>query len=232
MSARLTDQTADRIFQMIISDPHLGPGQKLPNEAELCELFGVSRTTLREAVRSLAAQGYVEVRRGRGTFVADRTNFKRDIGLSQLESVRLRLQDLFEIRMMIEPPTAMLACARGTDEEIAEIIRCAREVAHCIHTGGDWANADLVFHHAFVTASHNQFMEQLIPIINKAIADTWSVRGTHQLLPGTVLRDNEMLVDYLEKRDAQGARFAMACHIRHIINLLDFEPDAQPSSLL
>lgn len=231
MSARLTDQTADRIFQMIISDPHLEPGKKLPNEAELCAMFGVSRTTLREAIRSLIAQGYVEVRRGCGTFVADRTNFKRDIGLSQLESVRLRLQDLFEIRMMIEPSTAMLACARGTDEEIAAIIRCADEVAHSIHTGGDWAGADLVFHHAFVTASHNQFMEQLIPIINKAIADTWRVRGTHQLLPGTVLRDNEVLIDFLEKRDAQGARFAMASHIRHIINILDFGP-AQPFSLL
>ncbi len=224
MGTKLTDQTADRIFQMIISDPHLGPGQKLPNEAELCSLFGVSRTTLREAVRSLAAQGYVQVRRGRGTFVTERTSIRQDIGLSQLESVRMRLQDLFEIRMMVEPDTAMLACARGSDEEIADIIRCAREVEHNIHTGGDWAAADLVFHHAFVTASHNQFMEQLIPIINKAIADTWAMRGTHQLLPGIVLRDNEMLMDFLEKRDPQGAHDAMSIHIRHIINLLDFEP--------
>ena len=98
MGTKLTDQTADRIFQMIISDPHLGPGQKLPNEAELCALFGVSRTTLREAVRSLAAQGYVQVRRGLGTFVTERTSIRQDIGLSQLESVRMRLQDLFEIR--------------------------------------------------------------------------------------------------------------------------------------
>ena len=62
--------------------------------------------------------------------------------------------------------------------------------------------------------------------------NTFTYTTTHQLLPGTVLRDNEMLADYLEKRDAQGARFAMACHIRHIINILDFEPDDQPSSLL
>ncbi len=166
----------------------------------------------------------MQVRRGRGTFVTERTSIRQDIGLSQLESVRMRLQDLFEIRMMVEPDTAMLACARGSDEEIADILRCAREVEHNIHTGGDWAAADLVFHHAFVTASHNQFMEQLIPIINKAIADTWAMRGTHQLLPGIVLRDNEMLMDFLEKRDPQGAHDAMSIHIRHIINLLDFEP--------
>ena len=60
-SKKLTDQTADRLFQMIISDPELCPGSKLPNETELCALFGVSRTTVRGAVRFLAAQGYVEI---------------------------------------------------------------------------------------------------------------------------------------------------------------------------
>ena len=68
----LTDQTAEQLFQLIISHPELGPGAQLPNEGELCTMFGVSRTTLREAVRSLAVQGYVEVRRGKGTFVCQR----------------------------------------------------------------------------------------------------------------------------------------------------------------
>lgn len=84
---RLTDQTAERLLHMIGSDPAYRPGAKLPNEPRLCELFGVSRTTLREAVRSLAAQGYVEVRRGSGTFVLDRASAP-DIGLQRLESLR------------------------------------------------------------------------------------------------------------------------------------------------
>lgn len=62
---RLTDQTADRLLHMIDSNPAYPPGAKLPNEPRLCQLFGVSRTTLREAVRSLAAQGYVEASRQR-----------------------------------------------------------------------------------------------------------------------------------------------------------------------
>ena len=93
-SKTLTDQTAEQLFQLIISHPELGPGARLPNEAELCAMFGVSRTTLREAVRSLAVQGYVEVLRGKGTFVCDRTSIRQDIGLSQLESVQVHLQDL------------------------------------------------------------------------------------------------------------------------------------------
>lgn len=219
---KLTDQTADQLFQMIISDPKFGPGVQLPNEAELCSLFGVSRTTVREAVRFLAAQGYVEVRRGKGTFVADRTSIRRDIGLGQLESVQVRLQDLFEIRLMIEPNTAMLACRRGTPEELNHIVHCAQVVADRIRSGGDWDSADLDFHHAFVAASHNQFMEQLVPILNRAVSATWRMVGTYPSLPDMVLRDNELIVEFLLARDAQGTRLAMEAHLRHVIRILDF----------
>ncbi|MBQ3078356.1 MAG: FadR family transcriptional regulator [Clostridia bacterium] len=221
MSLNLTDRTADGIFQMITSDPALVPGEKLPNEAALCERFGVSRTTVREAVRSLAAQGVLEVRRGRGTYVSSRGGMRSDIGLTGLESVRTRLQDLFEIRLLVEPATAAMAAERGTEAEIAAILRAADAVAGQIAAGGDWSGADLDFHQAFVAASHNQFMQQLIPIINKAIFEAWALTGAHDLLPKTVLRDNELLCDFVKNRDAIGARHAMAVHIRNIMNLLD-----------
>lgn len=131
---RLADQTADRLLHMIGNDPAYGPGARLPNEPRLCTLFGVSRTTLREAIRSLAAQGYVEVRRGSGTFVLDRTMVP-DIGLQRLENLRTRLRDLFEIRMMIEPQAARLACLRGTDDELREIALRAEDVARAIRQG-------------------------------------------------------------------------------------------------
>ena len=159
---RLTDQTAERLLHMIGSDPAYRPGAKLPNEPRLCELFGVSRTTLREAVRSLAAQGYVEVRRGSGTFVLDRASAP-DIGLQRLESLRTRLRDLFEIRMMIEPQAARLACLRGTDEELREIAHRAQCVARAIREGENFTQPEEAFHQAFVAATHNPFMEQLLP---------------------------------------------------------------------
>ena len=218
----LTDQTAEQLFQLIISHPELGPGAQLPNEGELCTMFGVSRTTLREAVRSLAVQGYVEVRRGKGTFVCDRTSIRQDIGLSQLESVQVHLQDLFEVRLMIEPNTALLACRRGSDEEIAHIVRCADKVAEAIKKGGDWGSADLEFHHAFVAACHNQFMEQLVPILNRAVDETLKMVGSYDFLPDMVLRDNQLIVDFLQNRDANGTRLAMEAHLRHVIRILDF----------
>ena len=219
---KLTDQTADRIFQMIISEPGYGPGAKLPNEAELSQMFQVSRTTLREAVRSLVTQGYLEVRRGSGTFVADRTSIRQDIGLAQLSSVQMRLQELFEIRLMLEPSTALLACQRGTEEEIGYILKCGEQVAWQIHHGGDWDSADLLFHKSFVQASHNQFMEQLIPIINKAVSETWNMIGAYPQLPEMVLRDNELIMGFLRARDCQGTKIAMAAHLRHVISALNF----------
>lgn len=218
----LTDQTAEQLFQMIISDPALGPGAKLPNEADLCALFGVSRTTVREAVRHLAAQGYVEVRRGRGTFVCDRTSIRQDIGLGRLETVQVRLQDLFEIRLMIEPNTAMLACVRGSDEELEYILHCARVVEERIRSGGDWDSADLEFHRAFVAAAHNQFMEQLIPILNRAVSSTWRMVGSYADLPDMVLRDNQLIVEFLRVRDPRGVKLAMESHLRNVIRILNF----------
>ncbi len=64
----LSQQTAERLYTMIVVERRLAPGEKLPNELELSRELGVSRTTLREAIRTLAAQGVLAIQRGRGTF--------------------------------------------------------------------------------------------------------------------------------------------------------------------
>ena len=67
----LSQQTADRLYTMIVVERRLSPGEKLPSELDLSRELGVSRTTLREAIHVLASQKILEVRRGRGTFVCD-----------------------------------------------------------------------------------------------------------------------------------------------------------------
>ena len=68
---KLSEQTADRLYEMIVDERRYTPGSKLPNENELSEELQVSRTTLREAISFLVAQGVLEIRRGKGTFVSD-----------------------------------------------------------------------------------------------------------------------------------------------------------------
>ena len=216
----LTDRVAGRLLEMIATDPAYTPGARLPGETRLCQLFGVSRTTLREAVRSLAARGYLEVRRGSGTFVLDR-GAGADIDLSRLELAQVRLRDLFEIRMMIEPQAARLACIRGTDREIQEIARRAGAVAQAIQTGADFTDLEEAFHRAVAAAAHNQFMEQLMPIIHNAPHEAWAASAVTGCLAQLTLQDNRQLMDFFRRRDGEGAQHAMAAHIRHTINVLD-----------
>lgn len=216
-SSRLTDRTAERLLQMLRTDYH--PGERLPGEAQLCQLFQVSRTTVREAVRSLAAQGYLEVRRGSGTFVLSPP--ATDIDLGRLDAVQARLRDLFEIRMMIEPQAARLACIRGTDQELEEICHRAQEVAKAIRAGEDFSQAEENFHLTFVLAAHNRVMSQLLPIIHNALHETWAALDVMSLLGRLTLQDNEVLLGFLRQRDGEGAQYAMATHIRHTINVLN-----------
>ena len=69
--AKLSEQTTDRLYEMIVEERRYAPGSKLPNENELSRALEVSRTTLREAISFLVAQGVLEIRRGKGTYVAD-----------------------------------------------------------------------------------------------------------------------------------------------------------------
>lgn len=218
----LTDRVAGRLVQMLREDPAYCPGTKMPGEQQLCALFGVSRTTVREAVRSLVAQGFLEVRRGSGTFVLERP---RDIGLQVLEQVHARLRDLFEIRMMVEPEAARLACLRGSDEEIENIALWAREVERAIRAGEDFSGPEERFHLAFMAATHNPLMEQLVPITHNALHESWDALDVTGLLAEDTIRDNALLVDFVRRRDGAGAQYAMATHIRHTINALGLGGD-------
>ena len=109
----LSQQTAQRLYNMIVVEKQLTAGEKLPNEVELSQQLSVSRATLREAIHALTTQGVLEVHRGRGTFVSQQVEQVEDFGFSSLEQVKGQLRDLFELRSIFEPQAARLACRRG-----------------------------------------------------------------------------------------------------------------------
>lgn len=159
----LSQQTADRLYTMIVVEHRLSPGEKLPSEVELARELGVSRTTLREALHVLVSQKILEARRGRGTFVTDQAAQVNDYGFSHLDQVRGELKDLFELRAIFEPSAARLACLRATEEEMADILARGEDVDRCIRLGQDRTEADREFHAAIVRATHNSFMMRLLP---------------------------------------------------------------------
>ena len=219
----LSQQTAERLYAMVAVEKRLAPGEKLPGEVELSAELGVSRDTLREAIRTLAAQGVLEVRRGKGTFVAEGAGELYDFGFAALDRGRAQLKDLFELRLLFEPQVARLACRRATEGEMEEILARGGEVERCIRSGRDRTQADRDFHAAIVRAAHNEFMARLMPIIGEAVTAAIVSGGHAQELAEDTSRDHALLMDFFQKRDESGAEHAMAIHMHHAMDVMGLE---------
>ena len=219
--AKLSERTADRLYEMIAEERRYEPGSKLPNENELSATLNVSRTTLREAISFLVAQGVLEIRRGKGTFVSpDLPEEAVDLSVLQNMHSRVRAKDLFEMRLIFEPETVALACRRASDEELEQIRKTALRVERAAAEGGDWAEADQEFHLALIKASHNEYLRRLYPIINSAVNEILQITRSRQEMQDIALGDNRLILDFLMLRDEEGARSAMAIHMKHLIQTL------------
>lgn len=219
----LAQQTAEGLYSRIVVEKGLRPGEKLPNEVELAGELGVSRATLREAIRTLTAQGVLEVRRGKGTFVSAAVEEMDDFGFSALERVRGQLRDLFELRSIFEPRAAELACRRASDEELADILARGEEVERCIRAGEDRTAADRAFHAAIVRGAHNEFLVRLLPLIDQAVSAALKAGEHQEQLAEDTCRDHALLMEFFRKRDGEGAGYAMAIHMRHSMDVMGLE---------
>ena len=219
---KLSKQTSDRLYEMIVEERRCEPGSKLPNENELSRALEVSRTTLREAISFLVAQGVLVIRRGKGTYVAEELpTAGMDLeGLAGLQA-RNRARDLFEMRLIFEPATVALACQRASEEELQQIQQKADRMEEIARAGGDWPKADQEFHWAIVKASHNEYMRRLYPIINSAVNEVMQRTQNRQRMMETAIQDNKLILEFLHKRDAESASQAMAIHMKHLMSTLD-----------
>jgi GntR family transcriptional regulator, transcriptional repressor for pyruvate dehydrogenase complex len=136
-------------FQEKILQGELKPGERLPAERSLCALFGVGRTTVREALRSLMVRGFV-VRRGRSVVVADPENFSQPAADLAGLAVQVSIRQLYEARKLIEVRIAGWAAARATPDDIAALRRALEP-----------ANANRAFHDALACAVHNPALLQI-----------------------------------------------------------------------
>lgn len=224
----LPRRTADQIYHMIAEERVFQAGERLPSENDFSSELGISRATLREAIRILAHQGILEVRRGSGTFVAQEKALFDDYGIGRFDHIRVRLRDLYEMRLLFEPATAGLACRRATDRELEDICRQGETVAEIIRAGEDRTEADQAFHRAIILASHNDFMIRLVPLVNRAVSESIYLNATSSakdILAEDTLRDHALIMEFLRKRDGRGARNAMEIHIHHAIHTLHLDQE-------
>jgi len=149
-----------------IADHHLAPGDKLPAERELAAQFEVSRSVLREAMRTLASVGVVTIRHGEGTFVqAPSLAPTMEHLLLQWQSVNKPLSELLELRSIVEQAAAEQAVIHATEDDVAILERLASAIAECGEDPKQIKNSDIAFHQALVQATHNELFAQMSGII-------------------------------------------------------------------
>lgn len=212
-SAMLADSTAQQIIKMIEEDNRFSVGDKLPNENDFAAELGVSRSTLREAIKILTTNGMLEIKRGRGTFVTSNTT----VDCANLNDIESGLDDLFEMRLMFEPECAYLAAKRATDEEIETICYYGEEIEKKILSGEDRTFEEQKFHESIANATHNSFVKQFMPIIFNAIKKGVVVLTKNQDVSDDNMNDDRLIMEFIKKRNAEGARTAMKLHIIHAI---------------
>ncbi|MBQ4361464.1 MAG: FadR family transcriptional regulator [Lachnospiraceae bacterium] len=203
----------------LIDQGQYAAGQKLPNENELSAQLGISRTTLREAIRILVSEGRLTVRRGSGTYVSDALNQSAQASLA-VNDMKVTLRDLYEARLIFEPQAAALAARRAGDEEIAAILRLGEKVQQLIKedpAGEARVASETEFHSAIIKASHNEFLGSFMPIINETIEKTFARGYNLEMIAEDAYKDHIMIMNFLEKRDAEGLRSAVMIHLRHAL---------------
>ncbi len=212
----LADSIAQRITEMIEVEGRFAVGDKLPNENDLAQELGVSRSTLREAVKILTTSGILEIKRGKGTFVTANTI----INSGDFGDIASGLDDLFEMRLMFEPDCAYYAAERATDEEIEIICKYGEAVEKKILSGEDRTAEEQKFHESIANATHNAFVKQFMPIIFNAIKKGVVVLTKDQDVSEDNLKDDRLIMEFLKKRNPEGARTAMRLHIIHAMERL------------
>ena len=213
----VSNMIADRIRDMIFLEKKYASGDKLPNEYELSSMLGVSRTSLREAIKILAANGTLIIKRGSGTFVSENSSTSADIfSMKYLEDKKKLVKHWFEFRLILEPQNSRLAALNATDKEIEEICAAAEHTTELIKNNQPILKEDQHFHALIAIATKNDVIKLTLPSLENAVSDaiqTSTQIGTSKKGLENVELYHPSIAKFIQLRDPDGAEMAMRFHI-------------------
>lgn len=205
----------------MIEDGRLKSGEKLPGERELAEVFHVSRSSVREALRSLESHRYLESRQGDGTYIARQPV---ESLVSPLASVILTEKDgqmeLFEMRRMIEPQVAFLAAERATPDEILMMEEALELQEEEIAQGGTGTEVDKSFHYLMAKATKNKVFIRIADSIMDLLANSRDEYLQVEGRPRKSIERHRQVLDAIKARDPELAARVMREHLEDIENSL------------
>lgn len=209
LTADLVQALGDRV-----RDGRWAAGTKLPTESAIMDEFGVSRTVVREAVKSLVAKGLVTTGPKVGTRVLapEYWNwFDPDVIVWQTQAGLTRefLRDLQELRRVIEPAAVRIAAERATPADIAEIEAAFAGMKKAVEQGGDYVASDLRFHQGLLRACHNRMMVQMSKALSALLRTSFEVSTSRKDGPRNSLPLHRAVVDAVIAHDADAAERAI-----------------------
>ena len=209
----LPEQAAEQISKLIV-EQHLTCEDKLPSEFELAEMLGVGRGSIREGVKLLVARNVLEIRRGKGTYIAPNPGEVPDpLGFMYYPDQFQLALDLAEIRLQMEPWVARMAAERAGEEDLKNLRKACSVVEQDIVAERDHSKSDVSYHVAIAECTHNLVVPKLIPIITYAI--TLFVSLTESQLKAQTLVDHREILDAICDRDGERAAKTMERHIEY-----------------
>jgi GntR family transcriptional regulator, transcriptional repressor for pyruvate dehydrogenase complex len=202
----------------LIETKQLQPGERLPAERELARMLGVSRVPIREAMRTLSAQGLIEIRRGQGMFVASSSV---DATVDQLTNALLKQRDLlaelFAVRRLLEPASAQWAAARRESDDLANLERLLEDMRQAgernppdYDTIGE---RDTQLHVEIAAASDNRVLVRIMQAIQDLHREQLETSLRYRDRVHDTLKDHRRIVRAIAAGDPVEARTAMLDHL-------------------
>lgn len=209
-------EIVDQIRELI-SAGRINPGDRLPPERELAELFKASRNSVRDAIRVLEQMGLIESRQGDGTYVrsVSAEDLAEPLALMLLQS-RTQMRELWEVRRVLEPAIAEFAASRITDDEIDELETILEAQRRKVEAGFTALEEDAAFHYAIAEAARNTVMLRTLDTLVDLLRQSRERSLQKRDRPAYSLAGHLRILAALRRRDPEGARDEMLRHLREV----------------
>lgn len=212
---KVYEEVALQLERLILKK--LKPGDKLPSERELAEMLGVSRSSIRDAIRSLELMGLVEPRQGAGTVVCE---VSAESLISPLSGLLVRqdqhIAELLDFRKMLEPGLAARAATHASAEEIAEMEAILNRQEEKLRRGEMAVDEDSEFHYSVAVASNNSVVLKLLDILMDLLRETRERTLQVDGRPQKSLAGHRRIFAAIKRHDAEAAKVAMRQHIEDV----------------
>jgi len=213
--AKVYEEVARQIERLILKK--LQPGDKLPSERELAETLGVSRSSIRDAIRSLELMGLVEPRQGAGTVVLEISTESLVNPLANALKRKAELVgELLDFRKMLEPPLAARAATHASEDEISEMAEILARQQEKLKRGESAIAEDSEFHYTIALASRNSVVFKVLDTLMDLLRDTRERSLQVEGRPQKSLAGHQRILSAIKRHDAEAAKAAMRRHIEDV----------------